>query len=340
MISKTGAALMLALALAACLPACAVDASDADSFYRSQLDDNGLAVYDAVSARVSSTEHSLDMSVEFPTPVLQSTAESAEKYAVQAVNAALAALYYDSPLLIWLWDLPLKTVDVSVSTEKAVLSGDGKEYYIAVSVSFTLESPSRYSGTPVQDAMRQVEDACSGLIYSGNDAEKAKSIYRHLSGVSSKQDAEGEISDIHDAVCGKSSSSAGVAAAFTYIAAKNGLGACTVKGLSYSDFSDGVDRYWNSVLSGGSWYAVDVGEGFVMAGSGTKEGGDVFGSTHVASLDMKSPNGLRAPDLARAGYEYLDETPFFQRYGAYVLVGVMSAIVVAMLYVGVRNGSA
>ncbi len=340
MISKTGAALMLAVALAACLSACLADASDAESYYRSQLDDNGRAVYDAVSACASSDDRILEMEVGFPAPVLQSTEESAKGYAVRMVNAALASLYYESPLLIWLWDLPLKSLDVSVSTEKAVLSGDGREYYIAVSASFELESPGRYSGTPVQEVIRQAEEACSGLVYKGNDAEKAKSIYKHLSGVTAKKDAEGEISNIYDAVCVKSSSSAGIAAAFTHIAKINGLDACTVKGTSYAGSSEGEEYYWDAVRSGGSWYAVDVKGGCLMAGSGTKDGDETFGSTHSASLDMKSPNGLRAPDLAREGYAYPDETPFFQKYGAYVLVGVMSAIIIAMLYIGARDGLA
>ena len=339
MISKTGAVLVLALALVACFPAYAADASDAGPCYRSQLDGNGIAVYDAVAALGTSESHTLNLAVEFPVPVLQQTRASAEEYAAKTVAAALSSLYYESPLLIWLWDLPLKTVDVAPSVETAVLSGDGREYFVASSASFSLQAPDRYSSKPVQDVLREVKEACSDLKYQGNDAEKAKSIYKHLSGVSSKEDEEGAISDIHDAVHARSSSSAGVAAAFTYIASLNGLDACTVKGMLYDD-SEGVTHYWNAVLSGDSWYATDVEAKFVMAGSGTREGGDPFGATHTPNPDMAAGNGLSAPDLAREGYEYPDETPFLQKYGDYILVGIMAAIMVAMLYIGVRDGFA
>ncbi|MBR7006427.1 MAG: hypothetical protein IKH98_05975 [Candidatus Methanomethylophilaceae archaeon] len=339
MISKTGAVLALALALLACVPAYAADASDVGSCYRSQLDGNGIAVYDAVAALGASQDRTLDLTVEFPVPVLQQTRESAEGYAVKTVAAALASLYYESPLLIWLWDLPSKTVDVVPSVDTAVLSGDGKEYFVASSASFSLKAPDKYSSTPVQDVLKEVKDACSGLTYQGNDAEKAKSIFKHLSGVSLKKDDEGAISDIHDAVCAKSSSSAGVAAAFTYMASLNGLDACTVKGMLY-DGSEGAIHYWNAVHSAGSWYATDVEAKFVMAGSGTREGGDPFGATHTPNPDLTVHNGLVAPDLAREGYEYPDETPFLQKYGAYILVGLMAVIMVVMLYIGARDGFA
>jgi hypothetical protein len=77
-----------------------------------------------------------------------------------------------------------------------------------------------------------------------------------------------------------------------------------------------------------------------MAGSGTREGGDPFGATHTPDPDLTVHNGLVAPDLAREGYEYPDETPFLQKYGAYILVGLMAVIMVVMLYIGARDGFA
>ncbi|MBR4504579.1 MAG: hypothetical protein IKP20_06390 [Candidatus Methanomethylophilaceae archaeon] len=324
------AAMLLALSVQS------ADSEGASDDYVSQLDANSSAVYAEISNLSGSVDATQTISAEFPNVVLFLSEEEAKGYAASEANDAAAAVYLSDPFCIWLWDLPVKGIEVESEIASVTLTGDPTTYYAVRSVSFQISVQEKYADS-VQKTLDSVKDALK--TYSGSDSSKAKSIAKDLSGISKKDDEEGEISDLYDALVKRSSSSAGIAAAFTYVASNNGLEAVTVKGMFYGDSSDGKVAYWNECVADEKWYAVDVINGLTMVGSATPASGSAFASVYYEDLDLKDPNGLVPPSLEREGYPYPDDTPFYKKYGPVLTMAVISAIVVLALFVGVRQGN-
>ncbi|MBR6204384.1 MAG: hypothetical protein IKQ60_04925 [Candidatus Methanomethylophilaceae archaeon] len=336
MISRTGILLTLAAVALLLLPTSCADATSSYNEYASQLDENGKAVYDSLSVFESSQSPVLDLRAGFPRVVLYATEEEAKDAAVRTVNDALAAKYLSDPYGIWLWNLPTKSVEVKPDITAVKIEGDQKTYCTVVSASFSLSVPEKYQDK-VPEVLEAVKDAAK--TFGGSDSDKAKAIAKHLSGIT-KEDEEGAVSDIYDALVKRSSSSFGIAAAYTYLAAQNGLEAITAKGAFYGSSDKGSACCWNLVHTEGAWYAVDASKGHIMVGSSTSVGSTPFISAYSPDLDMKDPNDLDAPDLNRTAYPYPDETPFLEKHGAFILVALMVAIVVASLFYGARKGYA
>ncbi len=316
------------------VPSSCSDADAASSAYVSQLDENGKAVYDSLSVFATSQDAVLTINADFPRIELYDDEQSAKNAAILTVNNALAAKYLSDPYGIWLWDLPVKSVEIEPAISPISLGE--KSYYTVVSVSFDLSVPEKYK-TTVSETLKEVKDAAK--TFEGTESEKAKAIAKHLSGIT-KEDEEGTVSDLYDALVNKSASSFGVAAAYTYLAGINGVDAVTVKGDYYGSTDEGKTYCWNAVCLDNAWYGVDCYNKCIMAGSGTKVSTVPFISAYLSDLDMKSPNDLVSPELNRTAYPYPDDTPFLEKYGAYILVALMVAIVVASLYYGVRKGYA
>ena len=92
-----------------------------DTGYSSQLDANGQKVCQEVGDRFASEisggnpQGKLQFLISLSDPVLFETEEQATAYATDMVNSALAAIYYTDAEAVWLWNLPITVVDVTVT---------------------------------------------------------------------------------------------------------------------------------------------------------------------------------------------------------------------------------
>lgn len=344
---KLGVAMVVLLLSIAFIPTVDADAGER-GWYGSQLDANGSAVYDAMkSAFDVSTGDSVSIDVTFDrstTITLFPDEESAKKAAKDSALNAIAAAYYDMPLAIWLWNYPVTPVEVTVTSAQVIM--DGNTYHVAATASFTLTVSEAYVGK-VEVTLNAVKDAAAKLTYTGNDAEKARSITNHLRGVTVIDSPEGRECDVYDALVLKKSSSAGIAAAFTYIAKCNSVEAVTVHGLVYkADSEEGKSTYWNNVRYMSSWYAVDMTANIeakdnvcLMVGSDTLVKESVFSTTHKVEVSLQGSTGLNAPALSRLAYTYPVEFNFIDQYGLYIVAGLMVLVILVVMFKSIRDGT-
>ncbi len=328
--------LLVALAALALLlvPMPPSDAEGLGPAYASQLDENGRAVYEALSVFEDSTDVTLSISAEFPRIVLHDSEEDAKAYAVSTANDALAAKYLSEPLGIWLWDLPVKSVEVNASVVPLTVGAESQKHYAASSVSFDLTVPEKYR----EDVAKTIQDVKDkAKTFGGSVPEKAKAIAKELSGITGT-DEEGTVSDLYDALVKRSSSSFGVAAAYTYLASLNEMESATVKGEYYGSSDQGRPACWNIVRDEGEWYAVDATRNLVMVGSGSAVETVTFSTAYSSDLDMKDGNSLEDPDISRKAYQYPDDRPFMVKHGGKVTVGLMMGILIACLLYAARRG--
>lgn len=349
------------------VPAGSADAAEGTG-YTSQLDANGQTVYAEVSERFaneingSAPQGQLTFLVYFADPMLFSTAEQAQVYGVDVVNSALAAIYYGDAEAVWLWDLPVTAPEVVVNCGEVQVSQPGSDvaagtYMMPLSAEFTLSVPADVAddpATPENDIMQAIQamrDARAEV--SGDIGQKVQAIADRLRSVRIVDDEEGSVSNAYDALVGRSSSSAGIAAAFTYLCAYNQIEAQTVKGTVVTNAAGDTETgYWNAVYDGEStWYAVDVtvydgdDRAPLLAGMSTLvevSAGDAmrgFGSTHVADLDLAAPNSLESVQIPASGYEWPDDRSFFEKWGTHVVVILLVVILAAVLLHAVRTGN-
>lgn len=331
------------------------DVSDAaeQSFYGSQLDGNGTAVFDALETLRGNYQNTVTIDVPFDLEgsTIHDSSESAVIKAESVVADALAAKYYSEPLIPHLWDLPVSSPEVTVKVTSITLSGNSGTYYYASSVSVVLtvpedmmDDPSTTDKNELEQRMDQVKNAVKDVSATGsNTAEKVKSIVNGLSGIKTVDDEEGTVSNIYDALVEKKSSSIGISSAFTSCCMLKGIDAVSVRGQLYDGTESSV-HHWNAVLCDGVWYGVDADLGkhsksYIMAGSLTQldAAGSTFGGTHVADLDMSEENGLVAPGITRDAYQYPDDTPFFEKYGAYIILAAIILVICVAMFRATRD---
>lgn len=338
--------------LAAPVMAAAADgaAGEAGSYYRDQLDADGAGLYDHMVSVFDGLEAQPtdEARVSYTMAPYQGTESDAVAHAESTVNDALAALYLSDPSYIWLWDYPITDVTVTTVTEST-------EAGVSVSVSFALSVPERYADDPDTDA-NEVAEAIQALddairTFDGDLRSKVSSINDVLREVRESDDEEGTISSPLDALDRRESSSAGVAAAFTVLCNANGVDCLTVKGYAPDDEAeDGrTVAYWNVVCEDGLWYAVDctlnsdTARNCLMAGSTTHMVvGNVterFGGIRSADLDMTDTNSLEAPSIQVVGVEWPDDRSFFDKYGLYIFLVIVGAIVIGVIIHAMRAGN-
>lgn len=274
---RTKSAVILAVAFlmaVACAPALSADAADTGSGYASQLDANGKQIYsEVVSAVASALEepaNTLSVAIEPGNLVLFDAKEDAVSYSEEIVKKALFAVYYSMPMAAWLWNLPVADFDGTGSPLKEATIGivkvtpesdpsGTKTYWCVSEIVLEMTVPDAIADDPdtedneLKAALDEVQSAVKA--YSGDDASKVKAIADGLRSIKTKDDGDGEVSNLYDALVGKKSSSAGIAAAFAYMAQSNGLDALTVHGTVGTGSDTG---YWNIVRLDGNWYGVDV----------------------------------------------------------------------------------
>ncbi len=157
-----------------------------DSDYVSQLDSNGQAVYDAVISRFANEINNanpqtmVQITVMLINPMLFEDEASATAYAEGVVNDAIAAIYYSDAEAIWLWDLPVTSMEVVVRCDFVTISNSetGTEtgsYITPTMVTFTLTIPSDFisedgSRNTAMEALNAIRDARTQV--SGTVTEK------------------------------------------------------------------------------------------------------------------------------------------------------------------------
>ena len=314
---------VLALLSAAAVP---VSGEASTSHYKDALDSDGQALYDALKVRFAEamTDVPETLDISFDSEVGDADTATA------MVNKVLAAYYLSDPSPIWLWDTPVKEVDVGLSEKNSGV----------YAITFTLSVPDAFKDS-AKDAVKALEEKL--VTFDGTNREKVSAINDRLRNVSSKTDGEAEVSNVYDALVTGKSSSAGIAAAFTALAVKNGLTAVTVYGDVKT--SGGSEKgYWNEVVDDGKWYAADstwnskTSKNCLLAGAFTQvTNGEIstgFGATHSADAFRE----LSAPDIEANGVEWPDERGFVEKYGVYVFGALVAIIVVWAMMHAVRAG--
>lgn len=344
---RTKSAALLAvtcLVAIVCVPFVTDPVSGSTGGYDSQLDANGQQIYEEVLSRVSSgladPTETIDISIDFNRIVAMDSNEDVTAYIERITSEALFAAYYSQPMAVWLWDLPVVQPELTTAVNLLKITSvddpsDVKGYFSPKSVSFILTVPEDMK----QDLKTKIEKVTSAIMsVSGDVPSVVKAISGDLRNISQKDDAEGEISNVYDALVDRKSSSAGIAAAFTLVAKSNGLNALTVCGTTGSD-KEKVG-YWNIVDFDGGWYGVDVtiydgkDKSPIMAGYNTKivmgDGTyyERFGSTHIAG-----DGHLNQMEIVRNGYSWPDDRSIFEKWGNQIFMVIIVAMILgAIIY--------
>lgn len=341
--------------------------ADADSLaqdYASGLDGNGKLVYDAVSERfreeMADPASDLSFDIVLSGPMLFDSTEDAMAYARDTVNSALASIYYTDATAIWLWDLPVKAVEIDVDSESVRVSSTQSGWasevmFMPTHVRFTVSVPEDMRDDEATEAneisgyLNEVSDRVFQVF--GSDSEKVVAIAKRFT-CRLAEDPEGEVSNVYDALVTGHSSYAGIAAAFGYLCQQNGVQSMVVKGTVYASAGDeeGTTRYWNAVLDSeaGLWYGSDyaIYDGDdrlpLMAGVSTvlaSGSAGAFSATHVAELDLASENSLTAPEISQRGYEWPDDRTFFEKWGTHIMVTAIVILIMVGIIYAARTGS-
>lgn len=324
--------LLLVSASAVLVPSSEADASTA---YYDQLDSNGKALYEQIAGQADSTEDSLQISFTLVNKDLTAAGGDPDGYAKSMVTDVLWALYLSEPMLIWLWNLPVTTIEDPSTV---------KEGGYVVSLSITLTAPSEFSGK-VSETMAALKDKLA--TYDGSDKDKISSINDRLRGMTFKDDDDGKISNIYNALVDGNTSTAGVAAAFTALSSHNGIKCITVKGQIITSLSgDTKTSYWNEICYESQWYAADsysnddVSKNVLLAGWTTTvtfgSSSERFEGSH--KVDQILGSSLMAPTIQAKGVEWPDESSFVEKYGSYIFVGAMIVILIIAMLVAKREG--
>ena len=369
------------------LPAVQAD-TGSDAGYQSQLDANGQKVYQDVGDRFASEinggkpSNTLLFAISLDDPVLFLDEAQAVAYATNMVNSALAAMYYSNPEAVWLWDLPVKAVDIQVSCADAEISRPGSEdapvsYKMPVSVMFSVSVPSDMADDKTTEEnelyTRITELRDARFEVDGSVSEKVKAIADRLyrievvdniivetpeetPGETPSEEAgepqESQVGNVYDALVTGSSSTEGIAAAFTYICQYNGVDALTVRGtiVTSSNPDDNETGCWNVVRNddeAGTWYGVSItaydgdDRSPLMAGASTEVGvsGPGFSSVYVADLDLASENSLNPIQISATGFDWPDDRTFLEKYGTHVFAAILVAIIAAVILYALRTGN-
>jgi len=354
MSSKSGALIALfVLVSAALLPVCTFDAESTEAFtYKALLDDNATMVYNEVASISTFTDAEKDFSIVLKNNRTFEDIESAQAYGDSAVQNALAAEYYSNPMMTYLWDLPVKGVNVTteVGMVKVIDMEDGSEIisYFAKSVAFKLQNSSRVQVT--EESMKALNQALSQLKVGGTtDADKVRSINSIVAGIAAVEDKDGEISNIYDAAVTKRTSSMGAAMLFTYLCQVNKVHCLTVAGDVVISAIKETKGGWNYVYidseTGYQWFMVDShfcsAAGISGQNVSITAGEETYTmmSAHNTDLNLKAQNYLTVPKLAVGQYVPPGGFSFLELYGGQVLMAIIGVVIIAGLYYAVRTGN-
>jgi len=353
MSSKLGVLIALFVMVSAVmLPVCVSDAENTEAFtYRSLLDDNAAIVYDQVASVSSFTDSEKEFTVTLKNNRNFEDIRSAEEYGNSVVQNALAAQYYSNPMMTYLWDLPVRDVEVRTEVKTVTIIEEDETAitsYYAKSVSFNLQNCSRVGVT--DESLKNLKDAIASYKVSGtSDADKVRSIISIVSGITAAEDKEGEISNIYDAAVTKRTSSMGASMLFLQLCQANKVHCLTVAGdIAVSSMKE-TKGGWNYVYidseTGYQWFIVDARH-CASAGISGQNVSIVFNdetytmmSSHNTDLDLKADNYLSVPKLAVGEYVPPGGFSFLELYGGEILMAVIGIVIILGLYYALRTGN-
>ncbi|MBE6514039.1 MAG: hypothetical protein E7Z69_02915 [Thermoplasmata archaeon] len=350
-------ALAIIIASTMVLAAAPSDGADGESYYYSQLDANGKAIYNELSNYEGYYEPSFTVTVQLPGVVLFDSANAAEAYAKDVLTVATWAKYLSEPMFVHLWNLPVEAVagTVTVSEATVTVDEDIKTGFVAASVKFTLSVPSKLA-EDLESRMKAVKTAAQSIsngVTGSNNAEMAKSIAKAITKdckFTESMDAdEGSVSNIYDCLVLGESGSRGFGQAFSLVCQLKGVEAITVNGSYYKDKTERIDSMWNAVECDGKWYDVDLINyklgygGTIMAGTTTNLTNNNSSRLHATVYVPERITGksidLMPHEIEREGYEFPDERPFYEKYSDYILLAGVAAIIIAFMAYAVRTGN-
>ncbi|MBQ3686176.1 MAG: hypothetical protein II933_07565 [Candidatus Methanomethylophilaceae archaeon] len=349
-------ALAIIIASTMVLAAAPSDGANGESYYYSQLDANGKAIYNELSNK-GHYEPSFTVTVQLPGVVLFDFADAAEAYAKDVLTVALWAKYLSEPMFVHLWNLPVEAVagTVTVSEGTVTVDEDIKTGFVATSVKFTLSVPSKLA-EDLESRMKAVKTAAQSIsngVTGSNNAEMAKSIAKAITKdckFTESMDAdEGSVSNIYDCLVLGESGSRGFGQAFSLVCQLKGVEAITVNGSYFKDKTERIDSMWNAVECDGKWYDVDLINyklgygGTIMAGTTTNLTNNNSSRLHATVYVPERITGksidLMPHEIEREGYEFPDERPFYEKYSDYILLAGVAAIIIAFMAYAVRTGN-
>lgn len=348
--SKIGILFAVAvLAVAFLVPAFGTDADGGLFSYKSQLDENGLHVYKEVAGSDNVVDDTKTFVIEFEDIIYWPGEERAKQYAEETVQNALAAAYLSNPMVPYLWNYPVTKVLVEATLDIEGNEETGNDnHYGVTKVTFSLTVPEGITA----DSMKELDEAIKGYKISGSsDADKVSDIMSQLDKLKFKQDDEGKVSNIYDALVKKEATSAGIAQAFMQFCNLNNIPSIIVAGDNLKADKE-TKSFWNYVYLEGdhkgetyfSWYIVDPTY-FVSAGicgylTSVEYDGDTYSMSALlyTDLELSSKNVLEPPKLSAEKYVRPGGPSFLEQHGEkLVLAGIGVVLAAGMLY-AVRKG--
>jgi len=342
------------LAVAMFLPFSETDAVDSEMFsYKSQLDDNGLLVYNEVSKATTLNGLSREFIIAFSDSSLYGydTEDKAKAYADSVVQNALSAAYLSNPMVPYLWDYPVKAVQVDASVSQVIVKSETGEttYYKVDKVAFTLTVPEGITS----DSMKELEEAIKSYDFgSGSDADKVSQMIKALNKLKFKADEEGKISNIYNALVEKECTSAGVAQAFSRFCALNNIPSIIVAGDNLKA-NDEPKNFWNYVYLEGdhdgktayAWYVVDASYCADAGICGSRTTVDYDDGSYSISailnvdLNLSGENDLTVPTLNSDKYVGPGGPSFLELHGEKLVLAALGVILVVGMLYAVRSGN-
>jgi hypothetical protein len=346
---------VLVMAVMLSVPLGSFDAVDSDDFtYQSQLDKNGVLVYQQIGKAESVNETTKEFVVEFViNDNVFNDQEEAKRYGDSTVQEALAAEYLTNPMIPYLWNYPVQEVAVEVEVKPVTIidleTGKETNMYSVSKVSFTLSVPEGITS----ESIKTLNDALKEVPVNGDtDADKVTSIMAYLDKLNFQKDEEGKISNIYNALVDKKTTSAGVAQAFTQLCVLNHIHAIIVAGDNVMT-SQEDKSFWNYVYLEGeiegktasAWYIVDptyaVSAGIAGYLTQVEANGHIYSmsAAHYTDLDLSAPNDLSVPQLTKDKYVRVGGPSFLEMYGEKILIIVLGAVVILAIVYAVRTGN-
>lgn len=319
-------------------------------YYVSSLNPVEKNIYDQLddifSTEYSSPNPSDDLQIELNIPEGvffegDDAEQSAKKYVTDLVEKVLTVKYYSDVRSIWLWNYPTITpnYEITVNNAEITIGGSVKDVKIPIQCKFTLTVEDRFKGK-ITESINAVLKESHNYDKSDDEITTIRNIYSKLSSIEVKDDEDGKISTVYDALVEHKSSSAGIAIAFKTMASINNISSIVVTGKYYENSDEGKDHFWNYVEYDDKWYLLDatISDCLMLGYNETLSGTPI-----TAILNKSDINGLYSlnpPNLNRDSYEFPDERSFLEKNGMNFIIAAIGILIIACIILAIRQGLA
>ncbi|MDR0887877.1 MAG: hypothetical protein LBM39_01665 [Candidatus Methanoplasma sp.] len=324
------------------VPAFAENGSDGDAEFKSyydQLDINGKAIYDAISAADADTR---ELTLVLPIPLVALDNAEGEEFLKEKVdelcNRTYLALRFGNPMAYWLWG--------STTPHGLYVPVEKDNVLIVEKIDFDVNTLDTNYADGLQEKIDALKKAVDDFESDSTDARgKVSDINKYLTGLVTydpdpndkdkksyfDHEAYGALADErHYAVCD------GYAKAFQLLADKLGITSIQVYGGALPSM---VDHAWNYVLmDDGKWYAIDVTWNDTKDDAYFLLGAETFLTDHQqgSSITAGTSWDFDYPPLSSGKYD--SDPPSYESYGI-ALVVAMGAVIAIALFYAARKGN-